>query len=288
MVLQTAWSSRGVSSRHPLERFHSVCSKFGGIDWTISSKQTYLGSFQELGTAQTPSAPVDSFEFLRNGKKSKNPGMSTRRTRRAGVANGGLTYEEMNPGSPTIRVTSPRSGVAYSAVDTNLNTNWLENKASWLFYTMLVVAGWLIVSNFVDPGMAWCVVSSCFLRSPPLASARATHPFSRRPDARRTVVHICHGLVTYYLFHWIKGSPIDGDQGKYDSLTFWEQIDSEVQGTSTRKFFMLVPVVLFFLASHGSAYDRQPLGINLGVLIVLLVAKLSSMHRVRIFGINKY
>ena len=143
-------------------------------------------------------------------------------------------------------------------VDTNLNTNWLENKASWLYYSLLVLASWLVVSNFVDPGMAW------------------------------TVVHISHGLVTYYLFHWIKGSPIDGDQGKYDSLTFWEQIDSEVQGTGTRKFFMMVPVVLFFLASHGSAYDRQPLGVNLGVLVVLLVAKLSSMHRVRIFGINKY
>ena len=113
-------------------------------------------------------------------------------------------------------------------------------------------------------------------------------PIRARATGRRTVVHIGHGLVTYYLFHWIKGSPIDGDQGKYDSLTFWEQIDSEVQGTSTRKFFMLVPVVLFLLASHGSAYDRQPLGINLGVLLVLLVAKLSSMHRVRIFGINKY
>ncbi|MEO2191407.1 MAG: hypothetical protein ABGY24_03075, partial [bacterium] len=50
VVLQTACSSRGVSSRHPLERFHSVCSKLGGTDWTISSKQTYLGSFQELGT----------------------------------------------------------------------------------------------------------------------------------------------------------------------------------------------------------------------------------------------
>jgi hypothetical protein len=80
--------------------------------------------------------------------------------RRAGVVTRAreASYEEMNPGSPTIRVTSPRSGVTYSAVDTNLNTNWLENKASWLFYTLLVVSGWLIVSNFVDPGMAWCVV----------------------------------------------------------------------------------------------------------------------------------
>ena len=177
------------------------------------------------------------------------------KTKRASLDSGSDAY---NPESPTIRVASPRSGIVTTQVDLNKNTNWLENRASWLFYTLLVVASWLVTSNFVDPGMAW------------------------------TVVHIAHGVVTYYLFHWIKGSPIEVDQGKYDSLTFWEQIDSEVQGTGTRKFFMLVPVVLFFLASHGSEYDRQPLGINLGVLVVLLVAKLSSMHRVRIFGINKY
>lgn len=156
-----------------------------------------------------------------------------------------------------IHVTSPR-GIDVPTVDTNKNTNWLENKASWLFYGILVVVSWLVISNFVDPGLAW------------------------------TFVHIGHGVVTYYLLHWIKGSPIQDDQGKYDALTFWEQIDSGVQGTATRKFFLLVPVVLFLLASHASAYDRQPLGINLGVLVVLIVAKMSSMHRVRILGINKY
>lgn len=217
--------------------------------------------------------------------------------------------QDFNPDSPTIRVRSPRSGVVYSTVDTNLNTNWLENKASWLYYSLLVLASWLVVSNFVDPGMAWYVVVVVVVADVVVVSgvnvvivehvmivnvnqdidvALPTSLTPRTSDYRRTVVHICHGVITYYLFHWIKGSPIDGDQGKYDSLTFWEQIDSEVQGTGTRKFFMLVPVVLFLLASHGSAYDRQPLGVNLGVLIVLLVAKLSSMHRVRIFGINKY
>jgi len=65
--------------------------------------------------------------------------------------------EEFNPDSPTIRVRSPRSGVVYSTVDTNLNTNWLENKASWLYYSLLVLASWLVVSNFVDPGLAWYV-----------------------------------------------------------------------------------------------------------------------------------
>lgn len=71
-------------------------------------------------------------------------------------------------------------------------------------------------------------------------------------------------------------------------MTFWEQIDDGVQFTSTRKFFTVVPVVLFLLAAHSTDYRRQPLGINLLVVVVLVVAKLSSMHRVRIMGINKY
>lgn len=143
-------------------------------------------------------------------------------------------------------------------VATNKNTNWLDNKASWLFYLLLIVVSWLVVSNWTDPGLAW------------------------------TYVHIAHGVITYYLLHWNKGSPIQDDQGKYDSLTFWEQIDNGVQFTSTRKFFIAVPVALFLLASHTSDFRRQPLGVNFFVVVVLVVAKLSSMHKVRIMGINKY
>ena len=167
-------------------------------------------------------------------------------------------------------------------VATNKNTNWLDNKASWLFYVLLIVVSWLIISNWTDPGLAW------------------------------TYVHIAHGVITYYLLHWNKGSPIQDDQGKYDryvkivvgdcvaqsiicltvsfccSLTFWEQIDNGVQFTSTRKFFIAVPVALFLLASHTSDFRRQPLGVNFFVVVVLVVAKLSSMHKVRIMGINKY
>jgi hypothetical protein len=72
------------------------------------------------------------------------------------------------------------------------------------------------------------------------------------------------------------------------SMTFWEQIDDGVQFTSTRKFFTVVPVVLFLLASNSSDFSRQPLGVNLIVVVVLLISKLSSMHDVRILGINRY
>ena len=72
------------------------------------------------------------------------------------------------------------------------------------------------------------------------------------------------------------------------SQTFWEQRDNGEQFTPTRKFLMVVPVVLFLLACNGTDYRRQPLGINIAVVTVLLVAKLACMHRVRILGINKY
>ncbi|GAB4817888.1 hypothetical protein N2152v2_004934 [Parachlorella kessleri] len=140
------------------------------------------------------------------------------------------------------------------ACPTNLNTNWLNNRGVWVFYVGLILVSWLIISGWTDPGLAW------------------------------TWVHVIHGLISYYLLHWTKGSPIQSDQG---NMTFWEQIDDGVQFTATRKFFTVIPVVLFLLASHGTDYRRQPLGLNLAVVVVLLVAKFSSMHRVRIFGINK-
>lgn len=154
-------------------------------------------------------------------------------------------------------VTSPR-GLSMPAVATNKNTNWLNNKAAWLFYVLLIFVMWLMISNWVDPGLAW------------------------------TYVHIGHGLISWYLLHWTKGSPISDDQGKYDSMTFWEQIDDGVQFTATRKFFTIIPVVLFLLATNSSDFSRQPLGVNLIVVVVLLISKLSSMHDVRILGINRY
>ncbi|KAL4432391.1 hypothetical protein ABPG77_001690 [Micractinium sp. CCAP 211/92] len=156
----------------------------------------------------------------------------------------------------TAVVTSPRTGVKLAAVPTNRNTEWLNQKAAWAFYIILILLSWLVIASWTDPGLAW------------------------------TYVHLGHGAITYFLLHWNKGSPIQDDQGIYDSMTFWEQIDDGVQGTATRKFFTVVPVVLFLLASHATDFRRQPLGLNLLVVVVLTIAKTSRMHRVRIFGIN--
>ncbi|KAJ9517963.1 ORMDL family [Haematococcus lacustris] len=149
---------------------------------------------------------------------------------------------------------------APSNVDVNKNVNWLNDPAAWAWYLGLIVLAWLVLAALLDDsGLAW------------------------------TYTHLIHGVVTYYLFHWTKGTPfVEEDQGKYDALTFWEQVDSGIYATRNRKLLTLVPVLLFVLATHGTDFRKQPLGLNLIVVIVLLVAKLPALHKVRIFGINKY
>ncbi|GJX62807.1 zinc finger, CCHC-type containing protein [Tanacetum coccineum] len=67
------------------------------------------------------------------------------------------------------------------------------------------------------------------------------------------LVHSANGIyhdsilgfqLTYQFFHWKKGTPFADDQGIYNRLTWWEQIDSGKQLTRNRKFLTLVPVVL--------------------------------------------
>ncbi|CAL9144127.1 unnamed protein product [Musa hybrid cultivar] len=48
----------------------------------------------------------------------------------------------------------------------------------------------------------------------------------------------------------------------------------------------VVPVVLSFIASHMSDYRHPVLFLNTIAVIVLVIAKLPNMHKVRIVGIN--
>ncbi|KAG2380177.1 uncharacterized protein HKW66_Vig0169560 [Vigna angularis] len=51
-------------------------------------------------------------------------------------------------------------------------------------------------------------------------------------------------MVTYHFFHWKKGTPFAEDQGIYNRLTWWEQVDNGKQLTRNRKFLTVVPLVL--------------------------------------------
>jgi hypothetical protein len=73
----------------------------------------------------------------------------------------------------------------------------------------------------------------------------ADEPLSEVTKYTWTCTHVVHTLITFYLFHWNKGSPIQEDQGRYDMLTFWEQIDGGLQYTFNRKVLTLMPIIMY-------------------------------------------
>ena len=51
------------------------------------------------------------------------------------------------------------------------------------------------------------------------------------------------------MFHWLKGSPVDNltnsapTQGKFDKLTWWEQLDDGLNWTDNKKFLASLVVL---------------------------------------------
>jgi len=107
-----------------------------------------------------------------------------------------------------------------------------------------------------------------------------------------TILNLAHATLSWFWLHWQKGvpfaSPMEEQQGKFASMTMWEQLDLGVQYTPTRKFFIIIPIALFIVTVHYNEY-RTPwvFWLNFAAFLVLLVSKLPSMHGVRLFGINK-
>ncbi|KAK7854789.1 uncharacterized protein CFP56_030584 [Quercus suber] len=138
---------------------------------------------------------------------------------------------------------------AVRPTDLNRNTEWFTYPGVWTTYILILFFSWLIVLSVLNcsSGLAW------------------------------TIVHLSHFLVTYHFFHWKKGTPFADDQGIYNRLTWWEQIDSGKQLTRNRKYL---------IASHTTDYQHPMLFLNTLAVFVLVVAKFPHMHKVRIFGIN--
>ena len=87
-------------------------------------------------------------------------------------------------------------------------------------------------------------------------------------------------------FHWIKGTPDDSTQGEYNGFTLYEQIDVGTPWTNTKKFLMLIPTLLNWLACHTADYKPIHIVVNCGIFLICIIAKIPEMHRVRLFGIN--
>ena len=88
------------------------------------------------------------------------------------------------------------------------------------------------------------------------------------------------------MFHWIKGCPDGSTQGDYNGFTLYEQIDAGVAWTNTKKFLMLMPTLLCWIACHIANYQPFYILVNCGLFLICIIAKIPEMHRVRIFNIN--
>lgn len=87
----------------------------------------------------------------------------------------------------------------------------------------------------------------------------------------------------YIMFHLVKGTPFDFNGGAYDNLTMWEQINDETLYTPTRKFLLIVPIVLFLISNQYYRNDMTLFLSNLAVTVLIgVVPKLGITHRLRI------
>mmetsp|Transcript_18287 Transcript_18287/g.42822 ORF Transcript_18287/g.42822 Transcript_18287/m.42822 type:complete len:155 (-) Transcript_18287:39-503(-) len=146
--------------------------------------------------------------------------------------------------------------------DDNMNTNWVEARGVWAFYLLLVTLFRLALYSLPEEVVSWAM--------------------------GWTITHVVHFAAQFLGFHWSKGTPTsDVDQGAYNDLTFWEQLDRGRPWTATKKFFTIVPVILFLITCHSTEYAAPHFIVNFPLFLLLLVSKLPEMHRVRILGFNK-
>jgi hypothetical protein len=92
--------------------------------------------------------------------------------------------------------------------------------------------------------------------------------------------------ITFVMFHWIKGCPDPSTQGEYNAFTLYEQLDAGIPYTSTKKFLMLMPTLITWMACYIADYKPLYIIVNCGLGLILVIGKIPEMHRVRIFGIN--
>ncbi|OZJ06009.1 hypothetical protein BZG36_01092 [Bifiguratus adelaidae] len=141
----------------------------------------------------------------------------------------------------------------------NLNSSWVNYKGAWFTTVFMILCLKMFFS--IIPGIS--------------------------SEASWTLTNLSYNTGSFIMFHWVQGIPFENNQGAYDGLTLWEQIDGGIQFTSTRKFLTAVPVVLFLLSTHYTHYDFVTFLINFTFTAIALIAKLPQMHGVRVLGINK-
>ncbi|OLY81067.1 hypothetical protein AYI68_g4827 [Smittium mucronatum] len=148
--------------------------------------------------------------------------------------------------------------ISYGEGTVNMNSNWLNLRGSWITNVLIIFFFRFIfgVIPFFTTITAW------------------------------TLTNLSYCLFQYIMLHGIVGTPFDVNQGEFNNLTMWEQIEQGDQFTPTKKFLFTLPIILFLVSTHYCNYDITSFFISLAAVLVVLIAKLPALHRVRFFGIN--
>lgn len=136
----------------------------------------------------------------------------------------------------------------------NLNADWVHYKGAWLIHFVLIFILKLFF-NFIgllDNNWKW------------------------------TLTNLVYNIGSYIMFHQVKGIPFEFNNGAFDNLTMWEQIDDGDQYTPTKKFLMLVPIGLFLISTHYTNYNLNLFILNGVSCLCVVVPKLPISHRLRV------
>ncbi|KAL7009354.1 sphingolipid homeostasis protein orm1 [Cystobasidiomycetes sp. EMM_F5] len=130
----------------------------------------------------------------------------------------------------------------------NLNADWVNAKGAWMIHVVLIVLGKILVDSIpsIEQDTSWTIVLQTYL------------------------------IATYTMFHFVEGVPFESNNGVYDRLTMWEQIDEGAQYTPAKKVLTSLPIIL-----HPALFSLN----IISLVFFALIPKLPFLHRQRLtFG----
>lgn len=122
------------------------------------------------------------------------------------------------------------------SVSPNVNAEWVNMKGAlsmltagaWVIHVVLVVLAKLIINEIpgISDSIKWTIINLGYMMVRGCISPQ----------------------VSYIIFHYVKGAPLDLNSGAYDELTLWEQIDQGFQYTPAKKYLTSLPIGLYVRA----------------------------------------
>lgn len=96
-----------------------------------------------------------------------------------------------------------------------------------------------------------------------------------------TVISCFHNIVTWAVLHDTRGLPFDGDQGRFENFTPWDQLIASGDKTSVRNFLMAMPVILFLIVAHYTHTEMLLFLVNFATMILNVYPKFGGAMRRR-------